>query len=457
MSLWKRDIFRPLRSELGKRKLLTLPENLHLYGYDATAQRGLPVAVVMAETTDDVRKTILFARENKLTITPRGAGTGLSGGSVPVSGGIVISFERMNRIIQIDTDQSFAVVQPGVVTSALQEEAAKLGLFYPPDPSSYSVSTIGGNVAENAGGLRCFKYGVTGNYVLGIEYLDAKGNLYRTGALSEGDNEPDLTTLLIGSEGSLALFTRIALRLIAMPEKTVTLTSYFDESAKAFTSIEKIIQCGLVPSVLEYIDDKALAASSEHIGLIYPENAMALLLIELDGSTGEVEQNLAALLDLLKETATEVEHALDEQGRENLWRLRRSISPSLIRLSSGKIHEDVAVPRGSLQKLIAQIKKIEAHYQLEIPFYGHAGDGNLHVVVLFDIDDQKSAESAKEASKAIFRAALELDGTISGEHGIGSAKREYLSWQYSSDVMNLFKRVKRTLDPNGLFNPGKIL
>ncbi len=447
---------RALRRLLGKGKLLTDPEDLLLYGYDATTIRGTPLAVVMAESTDDIRKTVIFAQERGINLTPRGTGTGLSGGSVPVKGGVVISFERMNSILKVDVENNFSIVQPGVVTSTLQETAARHNLFSPPDPSSNNVSTIGGNVAENAGGLRCFKYGVTGHYVLGIEFMDAKGNLYRTGALSDNEVEPDLTPLLVGSEGSLGLFTRIALRFVSAPEKTVTLSAYFNNMMQAFSSVEEIIGSGYVPSVLEFIDGKALSASAKHVGISYPEQTEALLLIEIDGNEADVSELARNIQNLLSAAATEVNLATDESGREQLWQLRRGISPSLIRLSSGKIHEDVAVPRGSLSELVLRIKEIENQYKLEIPLYGHAGDGNLHVVMLYNEKDSISQKSAKEASKDIFRSAIELGGTITGEHGIGSAKREYLPWQHSEAVLNLARRVKRTLDPEGIFNPGKI-
>ncbi len=441
---------------LGKGRLLTAPEELLLYSFDATTLRGAPLAAVMVESIEDIRRTVNFARERGIPITPRGSGTGLSGGSVPVEGGIVMSFERMNSIMKIDVENRFAVVQPGVVTSMLQEAAARHSLFYPPDPSSCNVSSIGGNVAENAGGLRCFKYGVTGHYVLGIEFMDCKGDLYRTGALSDDDSEPDLTPLLVGSEGSLGIFTRIALRLIKAPRKTATLSAYFDDTLKAFNGIESIIESGYVPSVLEYIDRKALSASSEHIGITCPEHTEALVLLEVDGDDAEVTKLASELQELLNGAAFQVNMATDDKGRGLLWQLRRGISPSLIRLSSGKIHEDVAVPRGSLYELVSAIREIESEYKLEIPMYGHAGDGNLHVVILYNAIDSISEKSATEASKDIFRATIGLGGTITGEHGIGSAKREYLPWQQSEAVISLAARVKRTLDPEGIFNPGKI-
>jgi len=457
MTLWQKDPLRALRRSVGKDKLLTAPEDLVLYGFDASSIRGRALAVMMAETTDDIRNTVNFAREEGFKIIPRGAGTGLSGGSVPVEGGIVISCERMDSILSIDVKEHFALVQPGVVTSMLQEAVAEHGLFYPPDPSSFSVSTIGGNVAENAGGLRCFKYGVTGHYVLGVEFVDANGQLRYTGALDDGDFQPELTPLMVGSEGTLGIFTRIALRLIDAPKKTVTVSAYFDDSDSAFIVVEQIISSGCVPSVLEYIDGKALSASAKHVGISYPDNAEAMLLIELDGSEEEASETLPIIRELTEKSCIEVNVAEEEVQRQQLWQLRRGISPSLIQLSTGKIHEDVAVPRSMLSELVLEIRRIEEKYDLEIPLYGHAGDGNLHAVVFYDAEDSRAGEIAREASKEIFRAAIDMGGTISGEHGIGYTKREFLPGQHSEAVLTLTRQVKRILDPDDLFNPGKIL
>lgn len=433
-----------------------MPEDLLLYGYDATHYRGSPMAVVMAASTEDVLRTVAFACKEGFKITPRGAGTGLSGGSVPIEGGIVLSCERMNSILKVDADNRFVIVQPGVVTSMVQEAAYRHNLFYPPDPSSNSVSTIGGNVAENAGGLRCFKYGVTGHYVLGIEFVDATGKLRHTGALSESDDVPDLTPLLFGSEGTLGIFTRIALRLIDVPEETVTIIAYFNDRMDAFSIIDQIIQSGYLPSVLEYIDHQALVAAARHIGIDYPDETEAMLLIELDGTEDEVSTALKSVRDLIKEKTTDFSIAADDGDRQRLWQLRRGISPSLIRIASGKIHVDIAAPRGRLVDMVHNIKGIEARYGIDIPFYGHAGDGNLHVIVMYNDKEKDALHIAEQAAREIYRMAVELGGTISGEHGIGCAKHQYLSWQHSEVILNLSEQVKHVLDPENLLNPGKI-
>jgi glycolate oxidase len=457
MSLFHKDAFRELEKSLGKGKLFRSPEDLALYGMDATHFRGAPVAVVLAESTADIQETVRFATKHSITITPRGAGSGLSGGSVPVEGGIVLSLEKMRAIVQINAKDRRVVVQPGVVTSDLQIEVAKHGLFYPPDPSSYTVSTIGGNVAENAGGLRCFKYGVTSHYVLGIEYVDSNGDLKLTGTLGGGGYEPDLTSMLVGSEGTLGIFTRIELLLIPLPACTITLAAYFPSRDSALGTVEEIVAKGLVPAVLEFIDKRALSAAAEYSSISYPSDAEALLLVEADGTNDEAEATAIKVTDFLKKRALQVERAESAAERENLWKLRRSISPSLIRLASGKIHEDIAVPRGKIAELAHKVEEIGTKRGFQIPIYGHAGDGNLHVVVPYDAADEEAAKRAEETSQEIFRAAIALGGTITGEHGIGFAKRDFLPWQLSDKVLGLSRSVKRQFDPEGVFNPGKIL
>ncbi len=447
---------RILKRKLGKHKLLTTPEELLLYSYDATPFRQLPIAVVMAETVDDVLEVVRYARSNGVSITARGAGSGLSGGSVPDPGGVVVSLERMNAIEKIDSNNKIAIVQPGVVTAELQHQVNKLGLFYPPDPSSHTISTIGGNVAENAGGLRCFKYGVTGHYVLGLEYVNAVGEVKGTGIFDSTNSVPDLTSLLVGSEGTLGIVTRIALRLIPKQETTVTLSAYFANSKDAFATVEAIVQNGWTPSVMEYIDKRAMVAAAEYVDVSYPADAEALLLFELDGSDQEVRELLPHIQRLLGETASDVSIATDDNERHRLWELRRAISPSLIRLASGKIHEDIAVPRGNLSLMAQSIADISEQYGLGIAVYGHIGDGNLHVVVMYDASDKDSVQTAQTASQDIFRAAISLGGTITGEHGIGLAKKQYLNWQFSEETLNLSKQIKQMLDPDGIFNRGKM-
>jgi len=453
---WHKDPLHPLIKTLGKDKVFTTAENLALYGIDATTFSGDPLAVVLAESTEDIQAAIDFARENELSITPRGAGSGLSGGSVPISGGIVLSCERMKIIESVDSKTKTAIVQPGVVTEKFQREVARYKLFYPPDPSSYKISTIGGNVAENAGGLRCFKYGVTSHYVLGIEYVNSEGEVEQTGILSSKLSNPDITSLLIGSEGTLGVFSRIALRLIQIPEKTVTLTALFLKSEVGLESIDEIINLGLTPSVMEYIDRKSLTAAANHIGVSFPDQAGVMLLIEVDGKKDEVIDTLHQIEAKLKKNALVVEVAEDSEDRDRLWNLRRAISPSLVRLATGKIQEDIAVPRGKLAEMSVHLSEISLKRGVEIAVYGHAGDGNLHVVILYSVYNQGEIKTAKLAAQDVYEAAISLGGTITGEHGVGCAKRDYLHLQLSDLNIQLAYQIKKNIDPHELFNPGKI-
>lgn len=450
------DPHRTLKKKLGKRKLLNRPEDLFLYSFDATPHRELPALVVMAETEDDVIQTVNFARENRFPITARGAGSGLSGGSIPEKGGIALSLERMHQIENIDVENKIAYVQPGVVTAELQHEVGKHGLFCPPDPSSYTISTIGGNIAENAGGLRCFKYGVTGQYVSGVRFIDSLGKLRKTGILNDEWQVPDLTPLLVGSEGTLGIVTGAALRLIDKPEATVTLAAYFNDRNQLFKAVSEIIQAGLVPAVMEYIDRIALQAVSEFSKLTYPEAADALLLLELDGTQDEIESQMKDVRMILIKCSDTLSVATDNAERDRLWALRRAISPSLIRAATGKIHEDIAVPRGKLRELSDMVSDIGKSYGLRIAVYGHVGDGNLHVVVMYNSDSEESRDSAKSASQDIFKAAISLGGTITGEHGIGIAKKQFLPWQLTEHTIAASIKLRNHIDPHRLFNPGKI-
>ncbi len=454
---WTKDPFQALEKSIGKGKVFRKPEDLAIYGMDATKLCGEPVAVVLAETTADVQETVRFAVKLGISVTARGAGSGLSGGSVPLDGGIVISCERMNNVEIIDPKKMTAIVQPGVVTSELQAKVAKFRLFYPPDPSSHTISTIGGNVAENAGGLRCFKYGVTSHYVRGIEYVDSDGELKTTGLFTGEAFEPDMTPLLVGSEGTLGIFTRIELQLLLMPAATATIAAYFATREEALHSVEAIIAAGIVPSIMEFIDRQALKASASHSNYQYNENAGALLLIETDGSEEQCEIDARKILTLVRKTAIEVQTGTVANEREKLWKLRRGISPSLIKLATGRIHEDVAVPRSKIAALASEIDRASEESGLSIPVYGHAGDGNLHVVVLFRAEDSKESALAVKVSHQIFKAALNLGGTITGEHGIGLAKRNLLSWQISEQTIGLSRKIKQIFDPQGVFNPGKLL
>jgi glycolate oxidase len=426
-----------------------------LFSYDAATFRQVPELVVMPRSEEDVIQTVQFARKYHIPISPRGAGTGMSGGAIPNPGAMIIGFERMNRIWEINQIEKYAVVEPGVLTGDLQEKVLEMGLFYPPDPSSYLVSTLGGNIAEGAGGLRCAKYGVTKNYVLGLRVVTMLGEVITTGALAEDPRFPDLTPLFIGSEGTLGIVTIIVLRLIKAPECTQTMLAFFPTGTDAAEAVSTILKERLLPSVMEFLDRMTLKAITGYVPLEIPEQAEAMLLIEVDGSEADIKEQLPLVMECCQGCqGFQMLQASEAKKRNRLWELRRSVSPSLARLASGKINEDVCVPRGEMIRLVEACQELSKHTGLMIPVYGHAADGNLHVNVMYDRNNQDQIDQAQFAVEQVFQKTLELGGTLSGEHGIGRTKRDYLPMQFSPYYIECFRQIKQVWDPEGLMNPG---
>ena len=453
----KNPVVRELRRRLGGDKVDCSPERTLVYATDVSRERGFPMAVVFAESAQDVIKSVKIAARWGIPISARGAGTGMSGGAVPRTGGIALSFERMKRILSIDRDRRAAVVEPGVITSKLQDEAAKLGLFFPPDPSSYKICTIGGNIGENAGGLRCVKYGVTSDYVLGLEFVTAEGELVSTGWLDDYCSEIDLTQLMCGSEGTLGIIVKAALKLIKAPPSHLTMLAEFGSAVEAGKAVTAILNSGHSPCILEFIDKTTLKAITNFVRLDLSPETCAVLLIEYD-EDAELNRELGERAGEICRSfgAHNIKTAEGEEERNSLWKLRRSISPSLTRLASGKINEDVAVPRGKIADLVAFAEKLSAELGLTMPVYGHAGDGNLHVNFIFDRDNPQEAAKAHRGVETILSEVVKMGGTISGEHGIGLTKRGYLSFQLSPESLALQRRLKGLFDPGNLINPGKI-
>ena len=454
---WKKGLKRLIR-KVGRDKVLTGPEDLLMYSYDTTPLRHLPQVVVTPTEVQDVVEAVQFARRVNIPVVPRGAGTGMSGGSVPIQGGLVLNFERMNRILSIDIEKKMGICEPGVVTATFQAEVEKLGLFYPPDPSSYTISTLGGNVAENAGGLRCFKYGVTANYVLGLEFVNAEGEIVPTGYFDNYKSEINLTGILIGSEGTLGAITKVALRLIKKPEYTRTIQAPFSSIERALELVNEVITKGITPAVMEFMDEETLSAVTQYLNYDFPHGVAAVLLIEVDGPEDQASQDgeeIGALCRIHKAMATEYADRPGEQ--ERLWKIRREISPSLARLAPDKINEDVCVPRDQMLSFLKGVKGIARGHDLLIPTFGHAGDGNFHVNIMYDRRDEGQNTDAQIALEEIFDLTLQLGGTLSGEHGIGLVKRDYLKKQYREVELDFMRQVKKAFDPEGLFNPGKIL
>jgi len=391
---------------------------------------------------------------------PRGGGTGFTGGSVPVRGGVVISLERMNRILEIDEANLVAVVEPNVVTGQLQNAVERVGLFYPPDPSSLDTCVIGGNVAECAGGPRAFKYGTTKAYVLGLEAVLPNGDIVRTGGkVVKNVVGYDLTHLLVGSEGTLGIITRVILRLVPKPPVQATLRATFGTIEDAAQAVTGIIAHRVVPAALELIDGDSLEAVARYLNVrsLAPEGTAALLLLDVDGLAEAVAEEALRCERACREAgATEVLRAKDERERQELWRVRRELSPSLKTISPIKFNHDVVVPKGRIPQLFHLVERLKREYRLRIPCFGHAGDGNIHVNIMVTPDDDGEMRRAQEAQRVLFEGVVALEGSISGEHGIGFAKADYLPIEVSPETIALMKRVKDAFDPDGLLNPAKI-
>jgi len=431
-----------------------------IYGTDAL-KRGHPAdVVVFPGSTAEVAAVVRACAEGQVPMVPRGAGTGYTGGAVPSRGGAVISLERMNRILEIDEANLIAVVEPNVVTGDLQDAVEKLGLFYPPDPASLRQSVIGGNVAECAGGPRAFKYGTTKQYVLGLEAVLPTGQVVETGGkVVKNVVGYDLTHLLVGSEGTLAIITKIILRLIPKPPVQATLRATFRRVEEAVNGVTEIIRERVVPAAVELVDGPSLEAVARYLQVrsLAPEGTAAILLVEVDGVPAAVADEAARVERALALAgATEIRRARDEAERQELWRVRRELSLSLKMIAKLKFNHDVVVPKGRIPELFELVAAIAADFRLRIPCFGHAGDGNIHVNIMVDPDNADEVARAHEAERVLFAGVVALEGSISGEHGIGFAKAPFLTLELSEEEIALMKRVKAAFDPQGILNPGKI-
>jgi len=455
----KRDPIKRLKSALGD-KVVTAPTERSLYSYDATpipVERATPAAVVFPRGEEDVIRLVEICYEEKIPIFPRGAGSGLTGGAVPTSSrGVVVSFERMTNI-SIDLDNATATVQPGVVTYDLQRRVEKLGLFYPPDPSSFRYSTLGGNIAENAGGPRCLKYGVTGDYILGLRAVIKEGCLLHTGNPVIKDVAGyNVTKLLVGSEGTLGLITEATLKLIPKPPERATILALFEDLETVGRAVTRIMTSGILPSALEFMDNSAIEAVERYRSAGLPP-ASALLLIEVDGTPSAVREQAQEISALLKEMGVGVSVAPDERSAQKLWTARKNLGPALGNLKSGKINEDIVVPRTHLSQILPKLKDVARKYNLLMVVFGHIGDGNLHVNLLYDKRNREEEERAERAVDEIFRLTLSCNGSITGEHGVGLTKKKFLRWQFGEAGYEILKGIKRLFDPENLFNPGKVV
>jgi glycolate oxidase len=448
-----------LKAIVGAERYLDEKEDLLIYSYDAFMVKGQPEVVLFPVTTEEVSEIMKVASREKIPVAPRGAATNLTGGSVPIHGGIALVFTKMNKILEIDKENRVAVVQPGVVNMDFQKELAKRGLYYPPDPGSMAVTTMGGNVAENAGGPRAVKYGVTKDYLLGMEVVLASGQVLRTGAKTfKNVTGYNLTQLFCGSEGTLGLITEIILKLIPMPEAKRTIQAAYKNLEDAGKTVVKTLEMGILPVALEILDKTFINIIEDytHIGL--PREAEALLLIEVDGpEAGVIDQ--ADRLEKLCRTmgAHEVKLASTPAEIEEIWRARRSAYGAEARLRPTAIAEDCTVPVTKLVAMFQEVGKIARKYNLLIPVVAHAGDGNLHPQILTDIRNKEEMERVVKAIDEISIKAVELGGTLTGEHGIGIAKREILHLELGETAMEITRNLKKVFDPLNILNPDKVV
>jgi glycolate oxidase len=451
-------IIEKITAIVGPEHLLTSPEERWTYGYDATDYAQMPDVVAFPGSAAEISEILKLANEHRFPVTPRGAGTGRSGGSVPIRGGLVLVLTRMNRILEISKEDMVAVVEPGVILGRLKREVEAQGLYYPPDPASAEFCTIGGNVAECAGGAVAVQYGVTRDYVLGLEVVLPIGEIIEAGTRTmKGVVGYDLTRLFLGSEGTLGVITRIVLKLVAKPAATQTLAAVFAGLTAAAQAVSRILASGLAPTALEFMDRATLDCVRDLLPFTAPAGAEALLLISVDGHPRDVEERAERLAQFCREAGAEpVLRARTAAEAEQLWKARKVMSPALKKLRPLKVSEDVAVPIGAIPALIAGLQEIAQRRGLPVLSYGHAGDGNIHVNVLYDPKNPREKDAVAPAVEDIFAVTRKLQGTLSGEHGVGLSKAPYLGLELSPAAIALQRRLKEAFDPNGIMNPGKI-
>ena len=451
------NIAREIIDAIGKSKVLTGKEELACYSYDCSTYRHDPDLVVLAETTADVAAILKIANERKVPVLPRGSATNMCGATVPVNGGVVLDILSMNKILEIDKENLTVTCQPGVITVDLQTAVEKEGLFYPPDPQGLNMSTIGGNLALDAGGPRAVKYGVTRNYVLGLETVLAGGQVLRTGGKTTKDvSGYNLTQLLVGSEGTLGIFTEMTLKLIPKPEAKRTLVCAFDNLQDASRTVTKIIDHKIVPSMLELLDRTSVNLIQSYVDSGYPTDAAGVLLIEVDGSSAEADKQITLISDLCKEcNAREIKVAQTPEEAEAIWGGRRSGFAALSAYRPTVIAEDAVVPRDCLPEMVARIQAIAEKYGMLLPTFGHAGDGNVHPHICFDPRNLEEAAKVPHIKDEIYHAALSLGGSISGEHGIGIAKKHLMHLQHNELNLVMMRGIKSVFDINNILNPGK--
>ena len=449
-----------LTNIVGSENIYSDKAHMIAYSYDATRERYEPDAVIFPRDEEDISKILKYCNENQIIITPRGAGSGFTGGALPSEGGIILALEKhMNKILEIDIENMVAVVQPGVINMDLQRHVEELGLFYPPDPASEQYSTLGGNVSENAGGMRAAKYGITKDYVMALRAVRTNGDIIRAGKRTIKDVAGyNIAGILIASEGTLAVITEMTLKLIPKPKYASSYMAVFPSVENAMNAVFKSLSAGANPVAMEFIDSLSVKAIKEKLGVSLPENAGALLIGDVDGNVPEeIEFQISTLKKSFEENSCSAFNvAEDKNEREKIWYARKNVSQCVTVYGSKKLNEDISVPRSKLPLALNEIYKIGKKYNFNVPCFGHAGDGNIHVNVMVDGSDKQQLKDGHKAIEEIFSLVVDMGGTLSGEHGIGMSKAPFMNIAFNEAEMNLFKDIKKAFDPNNILNPNKM-
>ena len=450
------DIRRRISHALGNNCIVKNQDEVVTYSKDASGLSYLPELVVRAQETGQIQRLMRLANEYKFPVIPRGGGSGLAGGCLPVLGGVVLSLEKLNRIISIDTQDLIAQVQPGVITKDLRDAVQQKKLFFPPDPAGMDQSTIGGNAATNAAGPSCVKYGTTKDYILGLEAVLPSGRIINAGTRTrKGVVGYDLTQLLVGSEGTLGIITGLILKLIPCPAAVSTMTAVFSDLRSAMQAVTQILNRGHLPSAIEFLDAKCFLLVKDVLPFQVPGETCTLLIIEVDGDPDQTKRDIKTIGRILKEVgATHLLPAFNKKEREDIWNVRRQVSLRIHDKYALYIPEDVVVPIGKIPTLVAELPKLEAEYGFDIYAFGHAGDGNIHLNIT--AQHQDNMDRVEMGVEAILARVIQMGGTISGEHGIGQAKKRYLSMELSAESIRLQTEIKKVFDPNMILNPHKI-
>lgn len=449
-----------IKQLVGAENFLDNDEDKLVYSYDGTPLIShKPEAIIMPRSVEEISKLFMLANEDKFSIIPRGSGTGLSGGSVPTENSVVVLMNRWNKILEIDRENLTAWVEPGVITSKLHEAVEAQGLFYPPDPGSQNICTMGGNVSENAGGLRGLKYGVTKNYIMGIEMVLPNGDIVKNGGKNVKDVAGyNLRDLIVGSEGTLGIFTKILVKLIPKPKTSKTLLAFYEKITDAAETVSEIIANHIIPCTVEFLDNMTINCVEDYAKIGLPRTAGALLLLEVDGHEAIVEMEAQKISEICKKNkATEVKVAATEKEALELKTARRTAFSALARVKPTTILEDATVPRSNLAILVEKIEAIANKYNLKLGNFGHAGDGNLHPTCLTDERDIDEISRVEKAFHEIYDETIRLGGTVTGEHGVGLAKKGFLAEMIEVPALDMMRKIKNAIDPNGVLNPGKII